>query len=307
MPEGSLKVQLTDVTGEPVPFPIDIEFTRFSGEPGTGGANSTVTSPRGVTDLTVERIACRGGVGTLYRATASTDHFRPYQFIQQIREGRTNPASDDVELWVKPDHVRDIEAPTFDGLPPRARSILDTAAMIQERPEDRDLVDLQGEALFRALGPLRKACFLNLVTKAASEETTGDILDFVQGLLVSRQDRFFASVGPGLVARLTRSPLFTSANGSLHAPLPGYAMANVPSFKSRDAHANIQVTFMTHTDTGAMAADIDIDEASGIEHGFEVIKNAVFRRRTNPYLIREFMAIAARQHRSLRPTYSFLF
>ena len=75
-------------------------------------------------------------------------------------------------------------------------------------------------------------------------------------------------------------------------------MANVPSFKSRDAHANIQVTFMTHTDTGAMAADIDIDEASGIEHGFEVIKNAVFRRRTNPYLIREFMAIAARQHRS---------
>ena len=134
MPEGSLKVQLTDVTGEPVPFPIDIAFTRFSGEPGTGGANSTVTSPRGVTDLTVERIACRGGVGTLYRATASTDHFRRYQFIQQIREGRTNPASDDVELWVKPDHVRDLEASTFAGLPPRARSILDTAAMIEERP-----------------------------------------------------------------------------------------------------------------------------------------------------------------------------
>jgi hypothetical protein len=84
-------------------------------------------------------------------------------------------------------------------------------------------------------------------------------------------------------------------------------VAGVPSFKSRDAHANIQVTFMTHKETRALAADIDIDEASGIEHGFEVIENAVFRRRTNPYVIREFMAIAARQHRSLRPTYSFLF
>lgn len=307
MPEGSLIVQLTDVTGEPVPFPIDMEFTRFSGETGTGGASSTVTSPRGVIDLTVGRIACRGGVGTLYRVAASTEHFKRYQFIQQIREARVNPASDDVELWVKPDHVRDIKAPSFDSLPPRARSILDAAAMIQERPEDRDLVGLQGAALYRALGPLRKACFLNLVTKAASEETTGDILDFVHALLVSRQDRFFATVAPGLVARLTRSPLFSSADGSLHDPLPGYEMASVPSFKSRDAHANIQVTFMTHRETGAMAADIDIDEASGIEHGFEVVENAVFRRRTNPYLIRELMAIAARQHRSLRPTYSFLF
>ena len=120
VPEGSLVVQLTDVTGEPVPFPIDIEFTRLAGEPGTGGANSTVTCPRGVTDLTVEHISCRGGVGTLYRASASTEHFRRYQFIQQIREDRANPASDDVELWVRPDHVRDLKAPTFDDLPPRA-------------------------------------------------------------------------------------------------------------------------------------------------------------------------------------------
>ena len=39
------------------------------------------------------------------------------------------------------------------------------------------------------------------------------------------------------------------------------------SFKSRDAHANLQITFMREIATGALAADIDIDESSGIEHG----------------------------------------
>ena len=43
------------------------------------------------------------------------------------------------------------------------------------------------------------------------------------------------------------------------------------SFKSRDAHANIELTFMVENATGRLAADIDIDESSGIEHGLEVI------------------------------------
>jgi hypothetical protein len=64
---------------------------------------------------------------------------------------------------------------------------------------------------------------------------------------------------------------------------------------------------MHHTTSGRMAADIDIDESSGIEHGFEVIRNALFKNRTNPYLIREFMLSADLQNRSLDPGYSFEF
>jgi len=79
------------------------------------------------------------------------------------------------------------------------------------------------------------------------------------------------------------------------------------SFKSRDAHANLQVTFMREIATGELAADIDIDEASGIEHGFEVIRNATFRKRTNPYLIREFLLSADPATRSLDPGYEFRF
>lgn len=64
---------------------------------------------------------------------------------------------------------------------------------------------------------------------------------------------------------------------------------------------------MRHLETGALAADIDIDESTGIEHGFEVIRNAVFNKRTNPYLIREFMLAADPLRRSLYPGHRFVF
>jgi hypothetical protein len=124
--------------------------------------------------------------------------------------------------------------------------------------------------------------------------------------MVCRQDRFVARVGAGLPGRLRRSPVFKSAPESRHEPLPGFEMAE-GSFKSRDAHANLQVTFMREVATGALAADIDIDESSGIEHGFEVIRNAMFRRRTNPCLIREFLLSADPIARSLDPCYRFRF
>jgi hypothetical protein len=100
--------------------------------------------------------------------------------------------------------------------------------------------------------------------------------------------------------------MFKSAPGALHEPPPGFSPPT-ESFKSRDPHANLQITVMKDLATGGLAADIDIDEASGIEHGFEVIRNAVFNNRTNPYLIREFMNAADLEKRSLRPEYRFTF
>jgi hypothetical protein len=78
------------------------------------------------------------------------------------------------------------------------------------------------------------------------------------------------------------------------------------SFKSRDPHANLQVTFMRQIDSDVMWADIDIDEASGFEHGFEVIRNAVVDRRTNPYLVRELLLLAL-DHQPIDPGYDFVF
>jgi hypothetical protein len=64
---------------------------------------------------------------------------------------------------------------------------------------------------------------------------------------------------------------------------------------------------MVENATGRLAADIDIDESSGIEHGLEVIRNATFRSRTSPYLIREFLLSADPLNHSLDPGYGFAF
>lgn len=306
MPKGSMKVQLTDVGGQPLPGRIHIDFTRVTGDAGVGGVAAEVQSTGGVTELTVRGLECRGGPGTQYRVSASAEHYRTYSFFQLIREDRVTTASDDVEFWIKPGDVKGITGPTFSQLSTDGRRLLTNAAMGRERDDDADLVGLRGEDLYDAMGPLRRACF-NIVTKAAHAATAGAIIDNIEGLLVCRQDRFFATVKKALAGRIRNSVLYKSAPDDLHKPLEGYVKSAEGSFKSQDAHANIQVTFQQARGTGALAADIDIDESSGIQHGFEVMGNAVFRKRTNPYLIREFLATADRVKRALTPPYGFQF
>lgn len=303
-PTGILDIRLTNLAGSAVPG-IRVDLDPVTGEPGSGGEPRSVKVAGPIQDLIITAIPCREGPGTMYKVTASAPHYRRYAFFQLIK-ARTNTASDDVEFWVRPGDVKDIAAPSFKDLPPEARGILSNATTIALEKADKDLVGLTGQALYDAFGPLRKACFLNLMTKGADDTTAGGCIAFVTELLIVRQDRFFAGVDSTLPQRLRKSPVFKSASNALHEPLPGYVMAE-GSFKSRDAHANIQVTFMRDTSTGRLAADIDIDESSGIEHGMEVIRNAVFNKRTNPYLIHEFLLAADPIRRSLDPGYEFVF
>jgi hypothetical protein len=305
MPSGSLDMQLTDLVGEPVRN-VDVELSPFAGDPGAGGETMHVSLVGPDDDLQITGITCRGGIGTMFRVSAEAEHYRRYQFFQLVKEDHTNTASDDVEFWVKPGDVQDIKAPAFADLPAAARKILEKAEMTAIRQEDRDLLELTGEELYKQLGPLRKACFLNLMTKASDTATTGACVSQIGGVMLCRQDRFFARVDGGFPERLRRSQLFKTAPEALHEPLPGFQLAE-GSFKSRDPHANLQVTFMRENETQELAADIDIDESSGIEHGFEVIRNAAFRSRTNPFLIREFLLSADPIKKSLDPGYRFRF
>ncbi len=306
MPKGDLTVQITDVAGEPVRSRVDIDLKPLSGDPGAGGEGMTVSVGLGSsTELTIKGITCRGGPGTMYELLFEAPHFRPYGFFQLIREGAANTAGDDVEFWVKPGDVTDILAPRFDDLPSQLRAILSGAQMVADKREDRDLLGSSGEGLYGKLGPLRKAGLLN-IAKKASHVTSDNCFPQVGPLLVCRQDRFFAMVDSSLPDRLRASARYKTAPADLHQPLEGFEMTG-ESFKTRDPHANLQVTFQRHSNTGELAADIDIDESSGIEHGFEVIRNALFRNRTNPYLIREFMLMADPLEHTLDPGYRFLF
>jgi len=305
MPKGKLHLHLTDLRGEALHEKVELDFDRMSGELGVGGESMEVSVNMGTeTEAIISGLPCKGGLGTMYRVLASTAHYRVYSYFQRIVENTVNGGTDDVEFWVKPGEVTDIDAPPFDELPDRVQQILTAAQMKTDKPQDQDLLGLSGSALYEELGPLRRACFLNIVKKA-SHETADNCLLAIEDLLVCRQDRFFAFVNSALVTQLNDSPRFKSAGNGLHPPLEGFSVG--PSFKSRDAHANIQLTFMLHNGTGRMAADIDIDESSGIEHGLEVIHNALFKKRTNPYLIREFLLSADPLNHSLDPGYSFVF
>jgi len=233
------------------------------------------------------------------------EHYNPFSFFQMIFEKRENTASEPLLFWADPRKIQNIAAPDFADLPAPLRSLLTRAQMEAPLPEDRDLLERSGAALYDAMGHLRKACLLNLFTKASHKETTEGCFRFIQTLRVCRQDRFFATVDPKMRDALQKSAKFKSAPNTLHKPLANFQRED--SFKSRDAHANLQVTFMRSIATGELAADIDIDESTGIEHGFEVFRNAVFKNRTNPFLIREFMLASAGLEVALDPPYSFVF
>ena len=305
MATGSLEIQITDMAGNPMGARVDIDFTPVSGLPGTGGQRMDVSSNMGSsTDLAISGIVCRGGPGSMYELLATVPHYRPYGFFQSIQEG-TNTAADDVEFWVKPGDVTGIKGPGFADLASRVRGMLTGAQMVADKPQDKDLVGLSGAALYAKLGPLRQAGLLNIVKKASHVSADGCLAQFGE-LLVCRQDRMFAMVDAALPAQLRGSPNFKSADSSLHQPLDGFEMTG-ESFKSRDAHANLQVTFQRRLADGALLKDIDIDESSGIEHRLEVIRNAVFQNKTNPYLIREFLLSADPLEHTLDPGYRFVF
>jgi hypothetical protein len=306
MPKGDFRVQVTTLQGDAIQDRIDIELQPVSGAPGVGGEPMRVSIDTGsAKNFRITGLPCRGGPGTMYRVQASARHYRHYSFFQSIQEDLVSSSSDDIEFWVKPGDVKDILAPEFAALPDSVRAILSDAQMRRHHVEDSDLVGESGQALYDKLGPLRKACLLNIAKKTA-HRTADNCLPQVEALLVCRQDRFFAFVSSDLPSKLLNSPRYKSAEDGLHKPLTGFAMTG-ESFKTRDPHANLQVTFMQHVETGRLAADIDIDESSGIEHGFEVIRNGASGGRTNPYLIREFMLSADLEKRSLDPGYAFLF
>ena len=204
-----------------------------------------------------------------------------------------------VRLVVKPSRVRDIRAPAPTR---RLSNFLDAAAMVAPEDEDADLVGLSGGTLYDALGPLRQACLLN-VFKKAGHKSAGGCGSLLLHPLVLRQDRCFCMVDEAMVGFLNNSTRFKTAKSTLHDPLEGFEMLHL-SYKSKDSHANLQVTLMKNGD-GQFAADIDIDEASGFEHGLEVIRNHVGRQRTNPYLVRELLLL--QDPVGLNPRYRFVF
>jgi hypothetical protein len=219
-----------------------------------------------------------------------------------LSDGNTTEFS--APIPIDPQKVVSISAPAFASLNPQAQKTLNQA----ESPRFNDGAGgfLQGEKLYGALGnyPLLKACFLNIMEKSRMTglQDGSNCLDHYLGIVRFEQDRIFLRTTAALVEETAHSNAFHSVSAALHDPLPGYTM--VSSYKTFDHYGNLQLTFQRRGNTGAdYAADIDIDDAQGIEHIYQVLRNSVSGP-TNPYDIHD---ILLRQQPAVNPGYGFIF
>jgi hypothetical protein len=215
---------------------------------------------------------------------------------QPIRRFVTIPSSgakrEAITLPIRPDRARGV-FPAFDELDDRVKGVLDRSMNV------RGHEGLSGRALYEALEEVPKAGLLNIAKKslATSFKKGGDLLPHIT-LLDIIGDRCFVEVPRDLIDQmpeLVDDDFFRSVNGSLHEAPSGFIPAG--SFKTLDAFGNLQMTFFQ----GSLScrADVDIDDAAGLAHVFQVVRNAVTGDPTHPFNIHQILIA----HQHLDPGY----
>lgn len=164
---------------------------------------------------------------------------------------------------------------------------------------------LSGQVLYESLLDQQRGGLLNLFCKLqATPLGLGSAWDFVQHIYRVRGDRLFADVTTGMrdhVKTALTTGRFREVSGSLHTPPPGFGHAG--SFKTDDSFGNLQLTFFVSNDAPIrFRIDADIDDAAGLGHVFQVLRNSVKDRTTHPYDIHQVLTF----HQLLRPAYDVL-
>ncbi len=250
---------------------------------------------QGQTNVTINLSDCPSGV---YRFELTPTNYQVLQFFLGLTEGTTTTRNRPAVFPVNPSRVVGISAPPFGSLDPRLQTFLANATIrLNGKPTPA------GAPLYDTLPAIRKAALLNIFTKS-SKTFLGDetsCFDHLHGLIELDQDRLFAKTEAGLLEEASQSHEFHSVDFSLHKDIPPYQ--RFASFKTLDAQGNLQLTLSRNPNAANdYLVDMDIDEAQGISHVFEVIKN-VFTGLTNPYNVREILAA----DQNLRPLYDFQF
>jgi hypothetical protein len=295
MATAKIQLQLVDVQGRPLDDPdILVEF--FSNENSKHFRFNV--SPNGVANVNVNLVDPGNG---MYRVLLMPTNYRTVQFFLRIMEDEITTRKP-VIFPVDPVKVVDITAPAIGALPRPLQDLLGNATV--DGFTDAAGAPLQGAALYNGLPPLLKAALLNLYTKSAATQL-GDgqsAFDKLGTMIRLKQDRLFAKTGAALLEETQQDTFFHQVPETLHESVAPYQL--LISYKTRDAQGNLQLTFSRNGVTGDdYLVDMDIDQAQGIEHIFEVLQNAVTSSLTNPYDVREILMA----DQKLQPLYGFKF
>lgn len=197
-----------------------------------------------------------------------------------------NPALVHLYCPLHPERVRAARFPEYDKVAPELKRVLERSRV--------EGVNGQGEPLYAGLTPLQKAGLFNLFGKmngfGFDEQRT--IWTFVDSIFRVRADRVFADVQPALrdlVKGAVATERFRKVSGSLHTPPLGFGHAG--SFKTAEQYGNLQLTFFASVAAPlTFKVDADIDDAAGLGHAFQVIRNFVTKGTTHPYDIHQILA-----------------
>jgi len=266
---------------------------------------STSTSNHYQNNVQIRRTVAVGGIevgaSSVYKVMLTPSNYRLVQFFVMLGDGQTE--SQRVSFPVDPARVTGLEAPAFGALRAEAQTMLAQSEIPRFLAPDGSF--RQGSDLYAVLDatPRLKACFLNIVAKSAAAPLRDGLscLNHYSGMIRMEQDRLFIRTHAALREEVQNSPLFHSVSAELHDPVPGYQITD--SFKTLDRYGNLQLTFQRRGTTGDdYVADVDIDDAQGIEHIFQVLRNSVSGP-TNPYDIHDILV----KEQRLDPGYSFKF
>jgi hypothetical protein len=292
--KATLQLELANAAEEDLNDFVRIEL--FSATNSTHTQNNT----RVQRNITVKDIEA-DGAGTVYRLVLTPSNYRLVQFFVMLADGQT--VSKTVPFPVDPARVSKIQAAPFTGLGAKVQTFLAQSEIPRFQAPGGGF--LQGNDLYEALDktPKLKACLLNITAKSAAtplrDGTT--CLDHYNSMIRMEQDRLFIRINAALMEEVENSPLFHSVSPAMHEAVPGYTITE--SFKTLDRYGNLQLTFQRRgTSGGDYLADVDIDDAQGIEHIFQVLRNSISGP-TNPYDIHDILMT----DQQLDPGYSFVF
>ena len=199
---------------------------------------------------------------------------------------------------INPSKVKAVKFPQYQDLAEDLRKVLERSDNVAS------FEGKTGPALYDGLDDVRKAGLLNIFKKAENTRLSNGrtVFAYVQEFTELQGDRFFAVVPKELQEETENSVtahLFYPASQLLHHPPSGFIRSG--SYKTKDRYGNLELSFFTRGDESVV--DIDIDDAAGVGHVFQVVRNGLTGRPTHPYAIRQILI----NHQNLDPGYAFEF
>lgn len=285
--DGQLRLKLLNVYGELLGERVDI-ILRHQNLTDNRVARAPASTRIRIKDL-------YGAPQGLYRIEVDPPSYLP---ISQFVSLKASSVTDvEITFPIDPKKVKSVTFPAFQDLPGDLKKLLENSS------EVLGFEGKSGDALYGALDDIRKAGLLNLFKKAANARLSNGktVFPYFQKLNELRGDRFFAATSKELREETKHSVadgLFHRAPELLHHPPAGFTEAG--SFKTEDHYGNLQLSFFMSGDE--CVVDADIDDAAGLGHVFQVLRNTLSGRPTHPYDIHEILV----SYQQLDPGYRFV-